>query len=172
MTHIHADIGKKILSAKEAAELAYRVKFFFGKVVFTNGCFDLLHPGHVDYLTRAKEMGQALIVGLNSDESIRKLVKQGAKSEDRPLVPQGGRAYVLAALYCVDAVVVFDQDTPLELVKQIQPDVLVKGGDWPVEKIVGAQEVLAHGGMVKNIPLLEGFSTTGLVQTIRERAKA
>jgi rfaE bifunctional protein nucleotidyltransferase chain/domain len=136
-----------------------------GKVVFTNGVFDLLHSGHVDLLTAARGFGDALIVGLNSDASVRRL----DKGSDRPLRSQSDRAYVLAAFESVDAVVVFDEDTPLALVTALEPDVLVKGGDYREETIVGAKEVRARGGDVRVVPTREGFSTTSIVDRIRGR---
>jgi D-glycero-beta-D-manno-heptose 1-phosphate adenylyltransferase len=132
------------------------------RVVFTNGCFDLLHPGHVDLLVRAKSLGDVLVVGLNSDGSVRRL-----KGRGRPVVGQEDRAYVLSALESVNYVVLFDQDTPLELITLVQPDVLVKGGDWPVERIVGREAVLARGGEVLSLVLLPGYSTTDLIERIR-----
>jgi rfaE bifunctional protein nucleotidyltransferase chain/domain len=136
-----------------------------GKVVFTNGVFDLLHSGHVDLLTAARGHGDALIVGVNSDASVRRL----NKGPERPLRSQSDRAYVLAALEAVDAVVVFDEDTPLALVTALEPDVLVKGGDYREETIVGAREVRARGGEVIVVPLLQGHSTTSIVDRIRGR---
>lgn len=133
--------------------------------MFTNGVFDLLHPGHVDLLIAARRAGDALIVGVNSDASVRRL----AKGPGRPVRPQAARAYVLAALEAVDAVVVFDEDTPLALVNTLEPDVLVKGGDYREETIVGAREVKARGGRVVIVPLVEGHSTTDIVETIRGR---
>lgn len=132
-----------------------------GKVVFTNGCFDIIHPGHVDYLERARSMGACLVVGLNSDASVRRL-----KGELRPVNDQHSRARVLAALACVDYVVIFEEDTPFELIGKIRPDVLVKGGDWSVDRIVGREIVEAAGGEVCSIPLLAGYSTTGTVERI------
>jgi rfaE bifunctional protein nucleotidyltransferase chain/domain len=129
--------------------------------VFTNGCFDLLHPGHVTYLEAARELGDALVVGLNSDASVRRL-----KGPARPILTEQERATVLSGLRSVDYVVVFDEDTPLALIRRIVPDVLVKGGDWPVEAIVGADVVLAAGGRVSSLPFVEGKSTTGIVERI------
>jgi rfaE bifunctional protein nucleotidyltransferase chain/domain len=134
-------------------------------VVFTNGVFDLLHSGHVDLLTTARGFGDALIVGVNSDASVRRL----NKGPERPLRSEADRAYVLAAFEAVDAVVIFDEDTPLALVTALEPDVLVKGGDYREETIVGAQEVRARGGDVVVVPLLEGYSTTSIVDRIRGR---
>jgi rfaE bifunctional protein nucleotidyltransferase chain/domain len=133
-----------------------------GRVVFTNGVFDLLHPGHVDVLTGARAQGEVLVVGLNSDASVRRL-----KGTDRPVRSAADRAYVLAALECVDAVVVFEEDTPLQLVTRLRPDVIVKGGDYTVEGIVGAREVLAAGGEVVVIPLTPGQSTTSIIERLR-----
>jgi D-beta-D-heptose 7-phosphate kinase/D-beta-D-heptose 1-phosphate adenosyltransferase len=136
-----------------------------GPVVFTNGVFDLLHPGHVDVLRGARAEGAALVVGLNSDASVRRL----GKGADRPIRPQEDRAYVLAALECVDAVVVFDEDTPAALIAALSPDVLVKGGDYAAELVVGADVVRARGGRVVIIPLTAGQSTTRIVERLRER---
>jgi D-beta-D-heptose 7-phosphate kinase/D-beta-D-heptose 1-phosphate adenosyltransferase len=133
-------------------------------VAFTNGVFDLLHPGHIDVLTGARVAGDALVVGLNSDASVRRL-----KGPDRPVRSEAERAYVLAALECVDAVVVFDQDTPLELVTCLQPDVIVKGGDYTPDSIVGAREVRARGGQVVVIPTTPGQSTTAIIERLRGR---
>lgn len=150
----------KILPPGEA--LALRQGLAGQKFVFTNGCFDLLHPGHLRYLAEARALGDFLCVGLNSDRSVRAL-----KGPARPVCPQGVRAEMLAGLGMVDAVVVFDEDTPLNLITLLEPDVLVKGGDWPVEKIVGAGVVLARGGEVRSLTLAPGFSTTALVERIR-----
>jgi rfaE bifunctional protein nucleotidyltransferase chain/domain len=133
------------------------------KLVFTNGCFDIIHPGHVDLLERARAEGDVLIVGLNSDASVR---RQG-KGDDRPFNTYAARAFVLAHLRSVDFVTELDDDTPLALITAVQPDVLVKGGDWPVEAIVGNTVVAARGGRVLSLPLIEGFSTTGLAERIR-----
>ena len=135
-----------------------------GKVVFTNGVFDLLHPGHVDVLLGARRRGERLVVGLNSDASVRRL----NKGPDRPVRAQAERAYVLAALAMVDAVVIFDEDTPLELVKALRPDVLVKGGDYTEATIVGAREVRSWGGDVVVIPLTPGQSTTSIINKLRD----
>jgi D-glycero-beta-D-manno-heptose 1-phosphate adenylyltransferase len=135
------------------------------KIVFTNGCFDLIHPGHVRYLRAARRLGDVLVVGLNSDVSVRRL----DKGPGRPLVPERDRAEVMAALAMVDYVSVFDEDTPYELIRVVQPDVLVKGGDWSVDRIVGADLVRARGGRVKSIPFAAGYSTTRLLQRMRKR---
>ena len=133
------------------------------KVVFTNGCFDLLHPGHVRYLEQARSLGDGLIVGVNTDASARRL----AKGAGRPVTPEGDRARVVAALSCVDKVVLFREDTPLELITALQPDVLVKGGDYALHEIVGREVVLARGGRVLALPLVPGYATTTLIQRIR-----
>ena len=137
------------------------------RIVFTNGCFDLMHIGHTRYLQAAKALGDILVVGVNSDASVRSL----EKAPDRPIVSEAHRAEVLAALGCVDYVVIFDEPDPLRLITSIQPDVLVKGGDWAIDRIVGRDLVEAHGGIVKTIPLVPGFSTTGLLERIRSAAK-
>lgn len=137
------------------------------RVVFTNGCFDLLHPGHIRSLEQARALGDALIVGLNSDASVRQL-----KGEGRPVLPQHERAEILAALECVDAVVIFDDLTPREVIARLLPDVLVKGGDWPGDKIVGRQEVEAAGGRVVSVPVVPGYSTSEILRKIREGARA
>jgi len=133
------------------------------RIVFTNGCFDILHRGHVEYLQEAAALGERLIIGLNSDASVRRL----DKATDRPFNDQDSRAKVIAGLRFVDAVVIFDQDTPLELIQALGPDVLVKGGDWKPEQIVGADVVKARGGEVRSLKLVDGFSTTKLVEKIR-----
>ncbi len=133
-----------------------------GRVVFTNGVFDLLHPGHVDLLLGARRLGEALIVGLNADASVRRL-----KGPGRPVRSEGERAYVLAALASVDAVVLFEEDTPLELIRALAPDVLVKGGDYTETTIVGATDVRARGGAVVVIPLTPGHSTTSTIERLR-----
>ena len=133
-----------------------------GRVVFTNGVFDLLHPGHVDVLLGARSAGDALIVAVNSDDSVRRL-----KGPSRPVRNEAERAYVLAAFEMVDCVVVFDQDTPLELIERLRPDVLVKGGDYTEETIVGASQVRSWGGNVVVIPLTPGQSTTNIIRALR-----
>lgn len=132
------------------------------KIVFTNGCFDLLHLGHVDYLEKARQLGDKLVLGLNTDASISRI-----KGPSRPLQDEMSRARVMASLLFVDAVVFFDNDTPLELIKAVQPDILVKGDDYSVENIVGQDIVLAKGGEVKTIPLVKGYSTTNIVKKIK-----
>ena len=132
-------------------------------VVFTNGCFDLLHPGHVRYLADARSLGDALIVGLNSDRSVRIL-----KGEGRPILNERERADVLAALQAVDYVIIFDEETPRDLIARLLPDVLVKGGDWAIDEIVGREEVEAAGGKVLSVPYIEGKSTTEIIARIKD----
>lgn len=133
------------------------------RIVFTNGCFDLLHIGHTRYLQAARSLGDLLVVGVNTDDSVRGL----EKASDRPIVPEAQRAEVLAALSCVDFVVLFAEPDPKRLITAIQPDVLVKGGDWTPDTIVGREVVENRGGVVRTIPLVPGMSTTALVQRIR-----
>jgi rfaE bifunctional protein nucleotidyltransferase chain/domain len=132
------------------------------KVVFTNGVFDLLHLGHITYLSKAAELGDKLIIGLNTDASVKRL-----KGESRPVNDQSNRAALLAALFFVDAVILFEEDTPRELITQLMPDVLIKGADYTVENIAGAKEVLANGGEVKTISLVEGYSSTSIINKIK-----
>ncbi len=134
------------------------------KIVFTNGCFDIIHAGHVDYLKKAKALGDILVVGLNSDDSIRRI-----KGEKRPIIPQEMRAEVLSSLKPVDYVVIFEEDTPENLIKTIKPDILVKGRDWEPEKIVGREFVESYGGKVLTIPFTYNISTTKIINTILER---
>jgi rfaE bifunctional protein nucleotidyltransferase chain/domain len=136
-----------------------------GRVVFTNGVFDLLHTGHVDILFGARKEGDALVVGVNSDASVRRL----GKGDDRPVRGEADRAYVLAALECVDAVVIFGEETPLDLVRALAPDVIVKGGDYSPESVVGADVVRSRGGRVVIFPLTEGQSTTSIIERLRSR---
>ncbi|MBU2537840.1 MAG: D-glycero-beta-D-manno-heptose 1-phosphate adenylyltransferase [Proteobacteria bacterium] len=153
----------KIMERGELAALTARYRTVGRKVVFTNGCFDILHQGHVTYLEQARGEGDCLVVGVNSDASVRAL----GKGDDRPMNHEQSRARIIAALGCVDHVVIFDEETPQKLITTLMPDVLVKGGDWPVERIVGAPEVLAAGGRVLSIPLVENYSTTSLIKKIR-----
>ena len=135
-----------------------------GRVVFTNGVFDLLHPGHVDVLVGARAQGDALVVGVNSDASVKRL-----KGPDRPIRSEGERAYVLAAIEAVDAITLFEQDTPLELIRLLRPDVIVKGGDYTPDTVVGADDVRSRGGDVVIIPLTPGHSTTSTIERLRGR---
>lgn len=158
-----APTDKRILDLVSVQRLCNIWRMKGDRIVFTNGCFDILHRGHVEYLQEAAALGDRLVIGLNSDAS----VKRQNKGPERPLNDELSRAKVLGALRLVDAVVIFDQDTPLELIQAIGPDVLVKGGDWPESKIVGADLVKARGGSVHSLKLVDGFSTTGLVEKIR-----
>jgi rfaE bifunctional protein nucleotidyltransferase chain/domain len=149
----------KVLSWQAAARWRSSLD---GRLVFTNGVFDLLHPGHIDVLLGARRLGDALVVGINSDASVRRL-----KGPERPVRSEAERSYVLAALGMVDAVVLFEQDTPLELITLLHPDVLVKGGDYSIETVVGAREVLSRGGRVEIVPLTPGQSTTSIIERLR-----
>jgi len=151
-----------IVELKELLELLEKVRGK-KKIVFTNGCFDILHAGHADYLNKAKSLGDILVVGINSDASVRRI-----KGEKRPILPQQMRAYLLDNLKPVDYVVIFEGDTPLELIKAIKPDVLVKGADWDLERIVGADFVLSYGGRVERIPFSFDISTSKVVERILE----
>ena len=153
----------KGLTLEEAILRFGREKRNGRKIVFTNGCFDLLHPGHVRGFELARQMGDALIVGLNSDASVRQL-----KGPTRPVIPEQERAEILCALESVDAVVIFDEVTPREVISRLLPDVLAKGGDWPGDQIVGREEVEAAGGRVVSIPIVPGYSTTAILKKIRE----
>lgn len=134
------------------------------KIVFTNGCFDILHAGHVDIFQQARNLGDILVVGVNSDTSIKKI-----KGDSRPVVPQNQRLRVLAALESVDYVIAFDEDTPYRLIAAVAPDILVKGGDWPVKDIIGRDIVEKRGGKVLSIPLMAGISTTRIIEKIQEK---
>src|SRR5215813_10084056 len=151
-----------ILSREEAVRRFGRANRGTRRIVFSNGCFDLLHPGHIQSLEQARALGDALIVGINSDESVREL-----KGAGRPVLPELERAEILAALDCVDAVVIFDELTPREIISALLPDILVKGGDWPGNQIVGREEVEAAGGRVVSIPVVPGYSTTAILAKIR-----
>jgi D-beta-D-heptose 7-phosphate kinase/D-beta-D-heptose 1-phosphate adenosyltransferase len=151
-----------VLSTAAAAAFASDQRSAGRRVVFTNGVFDLLHPGHIRYLHEARSLGDVLIVGLNADESVRR-----NKGPSRPLTPQNERAELLAALSVVDAVVVFDEDTPARIIELLQPDVLVKGADWPADQIVGRDTVERRGGQVVRVPVEPGHSTTAIVEKIR-----
>ena len=150
-----------VLTSAATEAFAESVRRSDKRVVFTNGVFDLLHPGHVRYLQAARAQGDALIVGLNSDRSVRAI-----KGPTRPMTPEAERAEILAALACVDAVVIFDEDTPAEIIRAVQPDVLVKGADWAADAIVGRDTVEARGGRVVLIPVERGWSTSAIVEKI------
>lgn len=150
---------------EEGAALAARLRDQGRRIVFTNGVFDILHPGHLRYLQHARSLGDALIVGLNADASVRR-----NKGPERPINPQEERAEVLEALECVDAVVLFEEDTPDRIIAAIQPDILVKGADWGEYAIVGRDTVEARGGKVVRVPIEQGYSTTEIIRKIRELA--
>ncbi len=153
--------SSKVRSPRAAARLAASARRRKGKVVFTNGCFDLIHVGHIRYLRRARALGDLLIVGVNSDASLRRI-----KGSTRPIVPHVERAEIISALECVDCVTLFEEEDPLELIQAIRPDILVKGGDWPEDQIVGADFVKEQGGKVVRIPLVPGASTTSIIERI------
>src|SRR6478672_1083783 len=154
-------LQEKILSREALKRRVIQWKFLGKKIAFTNGCFDILHKGHIASLSAAAHEADLLIVGVNSDASTKRL-----KGPLRPINNEQSRAEILAALFMVDAVVIFEEDTPKELISEILPDVLVKGGDYTVDQIVGAPEVIAHGGRVVINPIVEGFSTTGIIEKI------
>jgi D-glycero-beta-D-manno-heptose 1-phosphate adenylyltransferase len=155
-------IQHKIFSPKEIVFQVNRLKLLSKTISFTNGCFDILHPGHIASLSDAAREADFLVVGLNSDASAKRL-----KGEGRPVMDEQSRALLLASLIMVDAVVIFEEDTPLELIALVQPDVLVKGGDYTIDQIVGAKEVTAAGGRVVINPIIPGFSTSGIIGKIQ-----
>lgn len=156
------DTMKKIVTTEDLIVERDRLRGEGKRLVFTNGCFDLLHPGHVRYLSQARSLGDALVVALNSDRSVRAL-----KGEGRPILNETERAEVIAALECVDYVTIFNEDTPRELIAAAVPDVLVKGGDWALDEIVGREEVEAAGGQVLSLPYIDGSSTTDIIARIK-----
>ncbi|MEZ5084026.1 MAG: D-glycero-beta-D-manno-heptose 1-phosphate adenylyltransferase [Bacteroidales bacterium] len=153
----------KILSCEQLTSMLTYWEFKGFKIVFTNGCFDIIHLGHIDYLSKAREKGSILIIGLNTDASVKRL-----KGSSRPLNDENARARILASLNFVDAVVLFDEDTPYELIKKVQPDILVKGSDYKPEDIVGYDIVMAKGGEIITIDFLEGYSTSGIIEKIKQ----
>jgi len=155
-------LNPEILTLDEAILRFGREKRNGRRVVFTNGCFDLLHPGHIQSLEQARALGDALVVGINGDASVREL-----KGPGRPILPELERAEILAALECVDAVVIFQELTPRETIAALLPDVLVKGGDWPGDQIIGREEVEAAGGRVVSVPVVPGYSTTAILAKMR-----
>jgi D-glycero-beta-D-manno-heptose 1-phosphate adenylyltransferase len=155
-------IPAKIFTLPQLLQQAARWRFAGKRIVFTNGCFDILHKGHIFSLSQAAAEGHCLVVGVNADASVKRL-----KGPERPINDQEARSLVLAALVMVDAVVVFEEDTPLELITTLQPDVLVKGGDYTIEQIVGAKEVMARGGRVVINPILQGYSTTEIIGKLK-----
>jgi len=154
-------LHSRILTIEEAI-LRFGRQKRNGRVVFTNGCFDLLHPGHIQGLEQARALGDALVVGINGDASVREL-----KGTGRPILPELERAEIMAALECVDAVVIFQELTPRETIAALLPDVLVKGGDWPGDQIIGREEVEAAGGRVVSVPVVPGYSTTAILAKMR-----
>ncbi len=154
-------ILSKILAGEHIERTLAYWRFKNRRIVFTNGCFDIIHRGHVDYLARASELGDVLVVGLNTDRSVTAI-----KGPSRPLQDQEGRALVLASMSFVTAVILFDQETPLELIMQIRPDILVKGSDYPPEQIVGYDFVISSGGRVETLDFVEGYSTTSILKKI------
>ena len=151
----------KIIQREDLAQTMKAVRASGEKIVFTNGCFDILHVGHVRYLTAAKSEGNVLVVGLNSDKSVKSIQK-----ENRPIIPQEQRAEVISGLGCVDYVTLFDEPDPLSIIEAVQPDVLVKGADWPEEEIIGADFVKANGGRVVRVSVVPGVSTSRIIQQI------
>ena len=156
----------KILNRQEVVQQVATWKAQGLRIVFTNGCFDLLHLGHVDYLEKAKKLGDKLLVGVNTDASVSRL-----KGPERPLQDEMSRARIMASLLFIDLVVLFDEETPYELIKTVRPDILVKGDDYAIQNIVGQDIVLENGGEVKTIPLVKGYSTSGIVNKIRRQLK-
>lgn len=152
-------MNSKIKDIKSLVKVLSALRKKGKRVVFTNGCFDILHVGHVDYLSRAKRLGDILVVGLNSDSSVKKI-----KGKNRPINKESDRAKVLSALYFVDYITSFNETTPEDLIKKVRPDTLVKGGDWKIEDIVGGSFVRSIGGKVKSIPFVKGYSTTSIIE--------
>jgi D-glycero-beta-D-manno-heptose 1-phosphate adenylyltransferase len=159
---MRSEAESKIMSRAAAAAQVEQWHAQGQQVVFTNGCFDLVHLGHIDYLEKARNLGDKMVLGLNTDASVSRL-----KGPQRPVVNEYARARLMASLQFVDAVILFDEPTPLELIQSIRPDILVKGDDYTVQNIVGADFVLSHGGAVKTISLVEGYSTTSLIEKIK-----
>jgi len=155
----YEDITGKIITLSEAEKLFTPVFRKQNRIVFTNGCFDLLHRGHIYLLSRARELGDILVIGLNSDASVSKL-----KGPDRPVVDQQSRSEVIAALAAVDYIIIFQEETPMNLILSVRPDFLVKGGDYKTDEIVGHKEVITWGGEIRTIPLLEGYSTSSILK--------
>lgn len=152
----------KLKALPELKRALRKIKAQKETIIFTNGCFDILHAGHVSYLQKAKSLGDFLVIGLNSDASVRKL-----KGKKKPFVSQKNRAKVLSALACVDFIVIFDTLTPLNLIEAVKPNILVKGGDWKIKDIVGSGFVRSYGGSVKSLPYVKGFSTSALIRKIK-----
>ncbi len=155
-------IQSKIIDHKQLDILLSFWKFKDKKIVFTNGCFDILHRGHIEYLSKAADLGDILILGLNTDNSVRKI-----KGNTRPIQNENSRALILASLYFITNIVFFDEDTPLDLIKKIQPDILVKGADYKKEDIVGADIVLSKGGSIETIDFIDGYSTSNIIEKLK-----
>ena len=164
MREIEKPLFDKIIPIDRAKQLVGDWKSEGKKVVFTNGVFDLLHIGHITYLSQAAELGDKLVIGLNADSSVKRI-----KGESRPINEQYSRAALLASFFFVDAVVIFEEDTPINLISTLLPDILVKGADYNIENIVGAKEVLANGGEVKTITFVDGYSSTSIINRIKEK---
>lgn len=160
----HKKLSEKLVTKDKLKTLLQEWNSQNQKIVFTNGCFDILHRGHVEYLSHAKDLGDKLVLGLNTDASVKRL----GKSPERPINSEETRATILAGLECVDAVILFDEDTPYELIKFVQPDVLVKGNDYKAEDIIGYDIVTEKGGQVITIQLVDGFSTTKLIEKLKD----
>jgi D-beta-D-heptose 7-phosphate kinase/D-beta-D-heptose 1-phosphate adenosyltransferase len=160
---LSSKIHDKIFTVDELKRQLQRWHLLEKKVVFTNGCFDILHKGHLELLSKAASLGDFLVVGVNADLSVKKL-----KGEHRPVNDESFRSLMLASLTIVDAVIIFPEDTPLELITAIEPDILVKGGDYRADQVVGAEEVMKNGGEVVIVPLVNGYSTTGMIAKIRD----
>lgn len=160
-------IASKIQSIEQSNKTIEKWRKEKDTIVFTNGCFDLLHLGHIDYLTKAKDLGSKLIIGVNSSQSVTRL-----KGPTRPINSTETRSFMLAAFKFVDLVIIFEDDTPIDLISNIMPDILVKGGDYTLETVVGANEVMKYGGIVKIIPFLKGFSTTSIVTKIQSFSRS
>ncbi len=158
----HNKLFSKLYTKETIATVIEDWKTNNQKIVFTNGCFDILHRGHVEYLAKAKDLGTILIIGLNTDDSVKRL----GKAPDRPINNEGTRAIVLSALECVDAIILFNEDTPLQLIEFILPNVLVKGSDYKVENIIGYKAITENGGEVKTIDFVQGFSTTSILKKL------
>ena len=154
----------KLKTWEEIAAIIKDIKSQNKKIVFTNGCFDILHSGHVQYLAEAKELGDILILGLNSDSSVKRL-----KGKDRPINNERERSVILSALYSISYIVIFEDDTPYKLIKHIKPDILVKGGDWEPKDIVGSDVVSSYNGEVKSLSFIEGKSTTDIINKLKEK---
>jgi len=158
------DTFSKIVTDNQLQHLLAVWRFKDDVIVFTNGCFDMLHPGHISYLEKARSLGDRLIVGLNSDESVKRL-----KGSSRPVNNQSDRARLLAALQCIDAVVLFEEDTPARLIEEVKPDILVKGGDYSLNQVVGASYVQSYGGRVEILPYVPGYSSSNILEKLKHR---